>query len=144
MMATTDWVPEPIPSERLLVMVDDNEGDRYLAEICLGMSQLQNPLMLLSSGAEFLDYLRRLRSGEGPEPGLVLLDVNMPGMSGLEVLERALDDSGPGTGLRFCILTSSSDPRDREQATALGACGYVRKPGSVDDFVAFFDDLSPR
>jgi two-component system response regulator len=130
-----------VTGEHEVVMVDDSEGDLFLAHECYAASRCRNPWKAFSSGAELLEYLGAVRRGEASMPALVLLDLNMPGMSGIEVLERTRDDPYSEALPVFCILSSSSDPRDRARARALGAAGFVTKPGGFKDYVAFFDSL---
>jgi CheY-like chemotaxis protein len=123
-------------------MVDDSEGDLFLAWECFEASRCANPWMSFTGGPPFLDHLAAVRAGTEPMPALVLLDLNMPGMSGLEVLEHARRDPHFVALPIFCMLTSSGDPRDRARAEALGASGFVTKPGNFADYVAFFDSLA--
>lgn len=124
-----------------IVMVDDNEADLMLVRICLGRSRLSNPWLGFTSGPDFLAYLDEVSRGEQPMPALVLLDINMPEMSGFEVLAQTRGRSEFDTLPVFCMLTSSSDPRDRSKALEVGASGFVTKPSSVAAFVAFLDGL---
>jgi two-component system response regulator len=130
-----------IVNENEVIMVDDSEGDIFLARECFDFSTVTNPWRSFTNGPAFLAYLESVRQELAPMPALVLLDLNMPGMSGLEVLERTRNDPHFEELPVFCMLTSSSDPRDRARAGALGAIGFVIKPGAFDAYVAFFDSL---
>jgi len=122
-------------------MVDDNPGDAELARICCERSSVRNPWLWFDHGSAFLEYLDRVRSGAEPMPALVLLDINMPVMTGLEVLERVRADECFRELPVFCMLTSSADSKDRSTAERLGASGFVTKPDRIADYVAFFDSL---
>lgn len=130
-----------IVNQNEVIMVDDSEGDIFLARECFDLSRLTNPWRAFTNGPAFLTYLGAVRLEEAPMPAVVLLDLNMPGMSGLEVLERTRSDPHFEELPVFCMLTSSSDPRDRARAEELGATGFVTKPGTFDAYVAFFDSL---
>jgi two-component system response regulator len=124
-----------------VVMVDDNEGDVVLTQRCFEMSRVPNPWMSFSSGPGFLAHLRLVRRGEALMPALVLLDLNMPGMSGFEVLQTTRSDPYFEQLPVFCMLTSSHDPRDKARAERYGASGYFTKTANLDEYVTFFDAL---
>ena len=124
-----------------IIMVDDNEGDTELGRICCEQSDVANPWLSFSNGPSFLAYLEAIRRGEAPMPALVLLDINMPGMTGLEVLEQTRDDQFFANLPIFCMMTSSADPRDKARAQSLGASGFVTKPDRVQEYVRFFNTL---
>ena len=125
-----------------IVLVDDNPGDELIVRRSYERSKLDNPWIAFRSGPEFLTHLQEVRAGRQPMPGLVLLDINMPEMSGLDVLARVRDDPDFRELPVFCMLTSSTDPRDRQRAEARGASGFVVKPNDPADYVAFFDALA--
>ncbi len=124
-----------------VVMVDDNEGDVYLAKICFEQSKVTNPWMSFPSGSTFLEFLEEVKGGEHKMPALALLDINMPGLSGLEVLKKVRQNKFFDELPLFCMLTSSCDPRDKAQAHELGASGFVTKPDRFQDYVKFFNSL---
>jgi CheY-like chemotaxis protein len=124
-----------------LVMVDDNEGDLFYVQRCCSASNVKNPWLGFIRGSDFLEHLARVKDGEAPMPALVLLDLNMPRMTGLQVMQAIRADLFFDKLPVVCILTSSNDPRDRERATELGAAGFRTKAGSIDEYVAFFNSL---
>lgn len=130
-----------IANENHVIMVDDNEGDVFLVKQCFLDSKLDNPWKSFPTGAEFLRYLKDVSRGAAPMPALVLLDLNMPGLDGLDVLERTRRDPEFAELPIFCMLTSSWDPRDKARAETLGASGFVTKSDNPRDYVAFFDSL---
>jgi CheY-like chemotaxis protein len=129
-------------SDGPVVMVDDNAGDLFFVERCFSASRLRNPWLAFSRGSDFLAMLERVKRGEAAMPALVLLDLNMPGMTGLEVLQATRADPTFRQLPRFCVLTSSSDPRDGERASKLGVMGHRTKASSVEEYIAFFDALA--
>ena len=114
-----------------LVVVEDDDNDVVLLERAFRKSNLLNPLVFLRDGEKARDYL----AGRGeyadraahPLPVLMLLDLKLPRMSGLEVLEWMREQPGL-RGLPVVILTSSRESRDLERAYALGANSYLVKP----------------
>ena len=132
-----------LANDNHVVMVDDNVGDLFFLEHCFRASGLTHPWLAFKNGPAFLAHLGRVKSGHEPMPALVLLDLNMPGMNGLEVLKETRKDPIFASLPIVCILTSSTDPRDKQQAAELGASGFRLKPTDVDECVAFFDSLKP-
>ena len=114
-----------------LLLVEDTQQDELLILRALNKINLGNGVVVVRDGQQALDYL--FREGEfagraGPDlPTVVLLDVNLPRVSGLEVLERLRAD--PRTRLLpIVILTSSDEEQDRLRSYENGANSFVRKP----------------
>ena len=124
-----------------IVMVDDNAGDLFFVERCYAASRLENSWLTFSRGPDFLEYLSRVRSGQAQVPALVLLDLNMPGMTGLEILQATRADPFFAKVPIFCVLTSSTDPRDKRRAEDLGVDGFYTKTSNMDEYIAFFNAL---
>ena len=133
-----------IHSDGPVVMVDDNDGDQLIARTCFERSRLTNPWLWFPGGPPFLAHLETVRREDARMPALVLLDINMPRMSGLEVLEHVRAIPYFVDLPLFCMLTSSTDPSDRRRAAALGASGFVVKPDRPQDYVDFFNAFAPR
>ncbi len=121
-----------------ILLADDNEDDLELETRALAQYRLANEIVVVRDGAEALDFL--CRRGEfiersSVEPLVVLLDINMPRVNGLEVLEEMKRD--PNLRLiPVVMLTSSRQGPDVERCYALGANAYVLKPV---DFAQFAD-----
>lgn len=130
-----------LSSDGPVVMVDDNAGDLFFVERSFAASKLRNAWLPFSRGDDLLSLLEGAKAGRQPMPALVLLDLNMPGMTGLELLEAVRSDPYFNEVPIFCVLTSSSDPRDFERAKRLGVSGHCIKASSMDEYVAFFDSL---
>lgn len=125
-----------------LIMVDDSKTDVYLALRCYGRSRLRNQFVPLYSGEEFLEYMQGVLEGRTVMPSLVLLDVNMPGRSGLDVLSELRSHESFADSPPVTMLSNSDDPRDAQRSLELGADGFHTKPVQIVNYVAFFDSLA--
>ena len=121
---------------KVVLLVEDNPDDRDLTLRAFARHKLGNTVDLARDGQEALDYL----FSPGPDgalrplPELVLLDLNLPRVGGLEVLKLIRSD--PRTRLLpVVVLTSSAEEQDLVKSYSLGANSYVRKPVSFTDFV---------
>jgi CheY-like chemotaxis protein len=76
-------------------------------------------------------------------PAVVLLDINMPGLDGFEVLQRIREREAFAQLPVIMMLTNSDNPRDIERAAELGANGFQTKPATMKEYVRFFDSLAP-
>jgi two-component system response regulator len=125
-------------NDRYLLLVEDNPDDEELTLVALKENQIGNPVVVVRDGAEALDYLfgagQDTAAGTGTLPVVVLLDLKLPKVNGLEVLRR-LRDNDRTRYLPVVILTSSKEEEDRLQSYALGANSYVRKPVDFGQFV---------
>lgn len=114
-----------------ILIVDDSEDDFYAAQRALDKANLHNPISRASSGEEALEMLRSRTSAR---PGLILLDLNMPGIDGRKTLEIIKGDSMLKT-IPVVILTTSADERDVANCYALGANTYIQKPVDFDGLI---------
>jgi len=124
-------------SEKTILLVEDNPQDEMLTLRALRRANVANSVDVARDGQQALDYL--FRQGEyanraGPDlPAVVLLDISLPRLSGLEVLQRLRAD--PRTRLLpVVILTSSDEERDRIKSYENGANSFVRKPVDFAEF----------
>ena len=120
-----------------ILMVEDNPQDEKLMLRALSKVNLANQVDVVRDGQQALDYLFREGEFAGREgadlPTVVLLDVGLPRVSGLEVLKRLRSD--PRTRLQpVVILTSSDEERDRLSSYEDGANSFVRKPLDFTEF----------
>ena len=122
-------------SEKIILLVEDNPKDEALTLRALKKSNVVNRTVVVRDGAEALDYLfgRDPDGNANPLPQLVLLDLKLPKIDGLEVLRRIRGDSRTQL-LPVVVLTTSTEDKDRTEGYRLGANSYVRKPV---DFVQF-------
>ncbi|MBI4331541.1 MAG: response regulator [Chloroflexi bacterium] len=121
---------------KIILLVEDNPDDVVLTRRALKMANIANELVIAGDGVEALEHLLG-KDGRGcdPErlPVVVLLDLKLPRVDGLEVLRR-LRASETCKMLPVVILTSSNEEKDRVQSYGLGANSYVRKPVRFDEF----------
>ena len=127
-----------MPDIRRILLVEDSADDAELITAALKRQNLRNPIDVVRDGDQALDYLLRrgafaARSAENP--GLVLLDLKLPKVSGLEVLAAIRKDERIRR-LPVVILTSSREESDVVRSYELGTNAYVVKPVEFTDFVA--------
>lgn len=125
-------------SNTLVLIVEDSDEDYETITRAFKKSGMGNPIARCCDGDEALDYLRHrdqcADSEAFPAPGMILLDLNLPGTDGYEVLEEIKRDQAMKT-IPVIVLTSSSDQRDIDRCYASGANSYMRKPVSFEGFV---------
>jgi two-component system response regulator len=124
-------------NEQIIMLVEDNPDDEELTLLALKESNILNEVVVTRDGAEALEYLfgtgKYAGRGAPPLPQLILLDLKLPKLGGLEVLERLRAD--PRTKfIPVVILTSSSEEEDIAASYRLGANSYVRKPIEFNHF----------
>jgi chemotaxis family two-component system response regulator Rcp1 len=118
-----------------VLLVEDNPGDVRLTREAFNEAQVTNHLHVVMDGLEAMDFLqRRGRHAEAPRPDLILLDLNLPGKSGREVLEKIKSDPGLRR-IPVMILTSSKADQDLQRAYELHANCYIAKPLDFYQFV---------
>jgi two-component system, response regulator len=126
-------------SDRVILLVEDNPNDAELTLRALKKSKILNTVVVARDGVEALDYLfaRGAHANRAPMtmPQLILLDLKLPKIDGLEVLKAIRLDERTKL-LPVVILTSSLEEQDLIQGYSLGANSYVRKPV---DFVQFME-----
>ena len=124
--------------DKVILLVEDNPKDEALTLRALKKSNVRNEIVVKRDGAEALDYLLGQASDAAPVmrtlPQLVLLDLKLPKIDGLEVLRR-MRASGRTRLLPVVILTSSMEDKDLIDGYSLGANSYVRKPVDYVEFV---------
>lgn len=127
-----------------ILLVEDNPSDAELTLHCLRKKKLANYIHWARDGEEALDFL--FCTGEfstrsfNDAPKLVLLDLKLPKVDGLEILKRMKQDSRTKL-IPVLILTSSKEDRDIVQGYDLGANGYVQKPVGFDEFRAVVETI---
>lgn len=131
--------PPGKPAEILLV--EDNEDDVFLTKMAFEDSQFDSELHVVNDGEEALDYLfgRGAHSGR-PLPDLVLLDLNLPKLNGIEILETLKADEALSV-IPVVMLTSSKAERDVLASYRHHASGYVTKPSEFSGLVDIVESI---
>lgn len=121
--------------DETILLVEDDRVDIMTVQRALKKNQVSNPLRVARTGLEALSMLRGEDGFEpiSPAPGLILLDLNLPKMSGIEFL-RELRKDPELKELRIIVLTSSNEPKDRTAAFEYDVDDYIVKPHSFDEF----------
>jgi CheY-like chemotaxis protein len=126
--------------EVVIILVEDDPGHALLIEKNLRRASIHNEVLRLTDGQQALDFLFPAGAEEGARPRvplLVLLDLNMPGVSGYEVLERM--KARPETrAIPVIVLTTADDPREVNRCYALGCNVFITKPV---DYVQFSEAI---
>ena len=122
-------------SSMTILVADDDPDDRLLVADAFKQIALPSTLRFVESGDELLNYLRRrgiyLDPRRSPRPGLILLDLNMPGKDGREALAELKADADLRR-IPVVVLTTSREDTDVQASYDLGVSGFVRKPSSFD------------
>ncbi len=126
-----------------ILLVEDNPKDVVLTQRALAKARVANELIIAQDGVEAIDYLLgdgAAKRDEDDQPVVVLLDLKLPRVDGLEVLRRIRADARTKR-LPVVVLTSSSEERDIVASYDLGANSYVRKPVAFGDFAEAISQL---
>lgn len=125
-------------TDRVILLVEDNPDDELLTLDALAANRVGNQVVVARNGVEALDYLFATGDYAAREvtdlPAVMLLDLKLPKIDGLEVLRRVRADARTRL-LPVVILTSSNEEEDRLKGYSLGANSYVRKPVAFDEFI---------
>lgn len=119
------------PASISIFIVEDDDIDAKAMERALAKLHILNPIIRARDGVEALDMLR---NNDVPYPYIILLDLNMPRMGGLEFLDHLRGDPGLRSSVVF-VLTTSEDENDRIRAYDKNVAGYVVMRGFSSDFV---------
>jgi two-component system, response regulator len=117
-----------------ILLVEDNPDDVIFTLRAFEKNKISNDVVVAADGEQALEYLLPADEYKALRPALVLLDVNLPKVNGLEVLRRIRSNSRTA-GLPVVILTTSNEERDIADSYRLGANSFVRKPVMFGDFV---------
>ena len=121
----------------VVLMAEDDEHDIVATKRAWKKHHIANPLYIVKDGEECLDFLHQRgkysEPGTAPRPGIVMLDIKMPKMDGLNVLKHIREDNGL-RHLPVIILTTSKAEEDRFRGYDLGVNAYIVKPVGFDSF----------
>jgi CheY-like chemotaxis protein len=124
--------------DKVILLVEDNSRDVALTRRALDKSNIVNEVVVARDGVEALDYLFGIGTHAGRDmtvmPQIILLDLKMPKLDGLQVLQRIRADERTRR-LPVVVFTSSSEEEDMVKSYDLGANSYVRKPVDFDQFL---------
>ncbi|MBA3684639.1 MAG: response regulator [Planctomycetes bacterium] len=124
-----------------ILVVDDNPSDVELTREAFAQQRLPVSIAVAADGQAAVDYLRRVAAdGALERPCFILLDINMPGINGFEVLTFVRTHPAFST-MPVLMLTTSSSPGDRARALAGGATEYLVKPRRFGDLLAMVDGM---
>jgi hypothetical protein len=125
-------VNDPIP----ILLVEDNPADVELTLRAFRRRRLSNPIAVARDGEEALDYVHRrgVFADAAPPPGVILLDLRLPKVDGLEVL-RELKAHPLYHNIPVVVLTTSAEDEDIKRSYELGAASYIVKPVQFDKFL---------
>lgn len=122
----------------VILMADDDEDDRLLAEEAFKESRIRNDLRFANDGEELMDYLHQrgeyAKPGAAPRPGLILLDLNMPKKDGREALQE-IKSHDSFRHIPVVILTTSRDEADIIRSYNVGANSFIVKPVTFESLV---------
>jgi CheY-like chemotaxis protein len=122
---------------KLILLIEDNIDDERLTLRALRKNNIMNEVVVACDGQEAVDYLFATGSFSGRDmsvmPAVIILDLKLPRLGGLEVLKRIRDDQRTRR-IPVVVLTSSEDEKQIEESYALGANSFIQKPGDPSDF----------
>jgi len=124
-----------LDKDETILLIEDDRVDIMTVQRALLKNKISNPMHIARTGLEAFSMLRGEDGFEklSPPPALILLDLNLPKMSGIEFL-RELRSDPELKGLHIIVLTSSNEPKDRAAAFEYDVDDYIVKPHSFDEF----------
>ncbi len=125
-----------------IVLIEDNPADIELTLNALRKKNLANHVKVLTDGEEALDYLFKAGdpAGRAAHPFLILLDLKLPKVNGLEVLERIRSDERTRL-IPVVVLTSSAEEKDRVESYRFGVNSYIVKPVEFESFAEVVSEI---
>lgn len=127
-----------------ILHVDDDKILLKVVKRFYDKSDLENEYINFDTGKKLLDHLKLIKDEEREIPLIILIDINMPGMNGFEVLKAIRSEIKFKQAPICSILSSSKHPKDIEEALSLGADTYMVKPSNAKEYLEFFNKLASR
>lgn len=130
---------------KVVLLVEDNPDDEELVLLAFETSEISHQVVVVRDGVQALDYLFSIgtdanHSGKAALPALILLDLHLPKIDGLEVLQRVRADNRTKL-LPVVIMTTSNNPQDLRNSYGFGCNSYIRKPVNSEQFMAVVQQL---
>lgn len=124
----------------VVLMADDDEDDRLVTSEAMGLANPLSEMRFVRDGQELLDYLRQEgdyvnAGGDAPTPDVILLDLNMPKMTGAEALAEIKADDGLRS-IPVVVFSTSKRSEEVAESYQLGASSYISKPAGFEELVA--------
>ncbi|TNE60982.1 MAG: response regulator [Alphaproteobacteria bacterium] len=127
---------------RLILLVEDSAADVRVTKRAFQKAGMDNPVEHVDDGRRAINYLHLCKRPGGTErPALILLDLNLPGMDGREVL-RSIKSADDFRAIPVVVLSTSDDERDVRECYRLGANSYIKKPLDLPGFVDAMQTLN--
>ena len=134
-------------SDKFILLVEDNPNDVALTQMALRKCRIPNKVTVVWDGEEALDFLfsrgKYADRDHGQNPALILLDLKIPCLSGLDVLKQ-IRANEKTCSVPVVILTSSVEENDRKESIHLGANSFFVKPIRFDEFIELIQQLSSK
>jgi CheY-like chemotaxis protein len=122
-----------------VLVVEDNLNDSYLLTHQLARAQIEDCVTVIGNGREALDFLL----GASPPPLALFLDLNLPGLSGVDLLKRMKKEPRLHD-IPVIVMTGSIHPKDIDECSKLGVTAYLPKPISLTTFIKTVAHLYPK
>ena len=131
-------------TDKYVLLVEDNPDDVILTQIAFRKAEIADRLRVVSDGAEALEFLfcegRYANSNAPHKPAIILLDIKLPLLNGIQVLQAIRADEN-FRDIPVMVLTSSMEASDQRVCNHLGITDYLQKPGSLSKFVEIIRDV---
>ena len=121
---------------KCILLIDDNKFDTFFHEKVVQRKNLAEVVIVKNSGTEAMEFLKSTAIDDINYPELILLDINMPGLSGWDVLDQYHSMTCRNPNTKIFMLTTSINPDDEVKATSYAAVfGFISKPMEIDTLV---------